>query len=104
MMGTEACPGLGRSRLTLRARMQEGSMACMFITGLSTGLGLLAGQTAARRTRASRGHCRRNGKRTDGMRRALPQAERWSLATWETIAAGRAFPGNVFRRIVSAAE
>jgi NAD(P)-dependent dehydrogenase (short-subunit alcohol dehydrogenase family) len=63
-------------------------MARIFITGSSTGLGLMAGQLLVEQGHRLVLHAR-NGKRADDARRALPQAEAVVTGDLETIAAAK---------------
>jgi NAD(P)-dependent dehydrogenase (short-subunit alcohol dehydrogenase family) len=63
-------------------------MARIFITGSSTGLGLMAGQLLVEEGHRVVLHAR-NGQRADDARRALPQAEEVVTGDLETIAAAK---------------
>jgi NAD(P)-dependent dehydrogenase (short-subunit alcohol dehydrogenase family) len=63
-------------------------MARIFISGSSTGLGLMAGQLLVEQGHRVVLHAR-NGKRADDIRRALPQAEEVVTGDLETIAAAK---------------
>jgi NAD(P)-dependent dehydrogenase (short-subunit alcohol dehydrogenase family) len=63
-------------------------MARIFISGSSTGLGLMAGQLLVEQGHRVVLHAR-NGKRADDARRALPQTEEVVTGDLETIAAAK---------------